>query len=263
MSDMKTDEKPAKIAAKKESLADRGVTTSLMAPLLVSETSRHRTALTDLAVELTGRAAGFRRSLPEGVLTALAGLVRAMNCYYSNLIEGHDTHPVDIERAMKNEYSADPKKRGLQREATAHITVQKWIDGGGLKDRATTADGLKEIHRRFCEELPEELLWVEYPDTGERVRVVPGELRERDVKVGRLIPISPGAVPRFMERFESAYGRLGKTDSILAAATAHHRLAWIHPFLDSNGRVARLMSYAMLLDTLDTGGGDARWRRQE
>ncbi|MCH8168599.1 MAG: Fic family protein, partial [Proteobacteria bacterium] len=75
-----------------------------MEPLLVSERSRHRAVLTDLAVELAARSAGFRRSLPGGVLTALADLVRAMNCYYSNLIEGHDTHPVDIERALKNDY---------------------------------------------------------------------------------------------------------------------------------------------------------------
>jgi hypothetical protein len=33
----------------------------------------------------------------------LANLVRSMNCYYSKLIEGHDTHPVDIERALKND----------------------------------------------------------------------------------------------------------------------------------------------------------------
>ena len=128
-----------------------------------------------------------------------------MNCYYSNLIEGHDTHPIDIERALKNDYSADPEKRDLQLEAKAHIEVQQWIDEGGLRGRATTGEGLSEIHRRFCELLPDDLLWVEDPDTGERVRVVPGELRERDVKVGRHIPVSPGAVPRFMERFE---GRL-------------------------------------------------------
>ncbi|GMQ90366.1 MAG: Fic family protein [Gammaproteobacteria bacterium] len=254
MNDMQTDKKPAKIAAKKESITDRGETISLMDPLLVGETSRHRTTLTDLAVELAGRAAGFRRSLPEGVLTALADLVRAMNCYYSNLIEGHDTHPVDIERAMKNEYSADPKKRNLQREAKAHITVQKWIDGGGLKGRATTTDGLCEIHRRFGELLPPDLLWAEDLETGEKIKVVPGALRQRDVKVGQHIPVSPGAIPRFMTRFESVYSRLGRTDSILAAATAHHHLVWIHPFLDGNGRVARLMSHAMLLDTLDTGG---------
>ncbi|MBI2880351.1 MAG: Fic family protein [Candidatus Tectomicrobia bacterium] len=249
MSDTKPDIKPAILAD-----LDRGESVSLMEPLLVPEGSPHRTSLTDLAIELASGSAGFRRSLPAGVLNALADLVRAMNCYYSNLIEGHDTHPVDIERALKNDYSADVKKRNLQLEAMAHITVQKWIDEGGLRGRSLTAEGLCEIHRRFCALLPDELLWVEDPDTGKRVRVVPGELRQRHVKVGSHIPISPGAIPRFLERFESVYSKLGKTDFILAAAAAHHRLLWIHPFLDGNGRVARLMSHAMLLESLDTGG---------
>ncbi len=43
-----------------------------------------------------------------------------MNCYYSNLIEGHDTHPVDIERALRHDYSDDPRTRNLQLEAAAH-----------------------------------------------------------------------------------------------------------------------------------------------
>jgi Fic family protein len=47
---------------------------------------------------------------------------------------------------------------------------------------------------------------------------------------------------------------LGRSETILAAAAAHHRLLWIHPFLDGNGRVARLMSHAVLLEALDTGG---------
>src|SRR6266849_5559554 len=233
---------------------DRRESTDLMEPLLIGETSRHRGPLTDLAVELAQKAAGFRRSLPKSLVTSLADLVRAMNYYYSNLIEGHDTHPVDIERALKNDYSNDPRKRDLQLEAKAHITVQNWIDGGGLRGHAVTSDGIREIHRRFCELLPEELLRVEDPETKERVKVVPGELRRRDVKVGTHIPVSPGAVPRFLTRFEEVYGHLNRTDSILGAATGHHRLLWIHPFLDGNGRVARLMSHAMLLDTLDTGG---------
>ncbi len=225
-----------------------------MEPLLVGESSRHRTALTDLAVELAARTAAFRRSLPAGVLTALADLVRSMNCYYSNLIEGHDTHPVDIERALRNDYSADTAKRNLQLEAKAHITVQQWIDAGGLKGRATTMEGILETHLRFGELLPGELLCAEDSNSGERIKVEPGQLRSRDVKVGRHIPVSPGALPRFMARFETAYSHLGRTDSILAAAAAHHRLLWIHPFMDGNGRVTRLMSYAMLLKTLDTGG---------
>ena len=232
---------------------DRGESTTLMEPLLIGESSRHRGVLTDLTVELAQRSAGFRRSLPESLVTSLADLVRAMNCYYSNLIEGHDTHPVDIERALKDDYSDDAHQRDLQLEAKAHINVQKWIDGGGLRGRAQTSDGIREVHRRFGALLPDDLLWVEDPATKERIRVVPGELRTRDVRVGTHVPVSPGAVPRFLGRFEEVYGRLSKTDSILGAAAAHHRLVWLHPFLDGNGRVARLMSHAMLLETLDTG----------
>jgi Fic family protein len=224
-----------------------------MDPLLIREGSCHRGGLTDLVLDLAQKSAGFRRSLPESLLASLADLVRAMNCYYSNLIEGHDTHPVDIERALKNDYSQDAGKRDLQFEARAHITVQKWIDSGGLKGRAVTNDGIREIHRRFCELLPEDLLWVEDPETKERERVVAGGLRGSDVKVGSHIAISPGAVPRFLKRFEEVYSRLGKTDSVLSVAAAHHRLVWIHPFVDGNGRVTRLMSHAMLLETLDTG----------
>ena len=248
MTKIKTDKKAAMNAA------DEDESVSLAEPMLVGSGSRHRDALTDLALDLAAKSAGLRRSLPEGVLSALANLVRATDCYYSNLIEGHNTHPVDIERALKKDYSTDPEKRNLQLEAEAHIAVQQWIDEGGLTDRATTADGLTEMHRRFCALLPEKLLRVENPETGERSRVIPGALRDRYVKIGRHIPVSPGALPRFLERFEIAYSKLGKTDCILAAAAAHHRILWIHPFLDGNGRVARLMSHAMLLETLDTGG---------
>lgn len=254
MENDESDNKPDINPAGKAGVEDCGESVGLMEPLVVSEGSKHRTELTDLAIDLAARAAGFRRSLPGGVLAALADLVRSMNCYYSNLIEGHDTHPVDIERALKNDYSGEPKKRNLQLEARAHIAVQRWIDRGGLEGRATSRAGICEIHRRFEELLPEELLQIENPETGERIEVVPGVLRDRDVKVGRHIPVSPGAVSRFMERFESAYGDLGRTDRILAAAAAHHRLLWIHPFLDGNGRVARLMSHAILLEVLDTGG---------
>ncbi len=233
---------------------DRGENPSLMEPLRLAAGSPHRAELTELAVELTAQSTGFRRSLPDGVVGALADLVRAMNCYYSNLIEGHNTHPVDIERAMRKDYSREPHKRNLQLEARAHVSVQQWIDAGGLKGRTASHDGIGEIHRRFCELRPDALLWIEDPDSGERVRVEPGMLRRRDVRVGAHVPVSPGAVPRFLARFEDVYGRLGRAESIVSAAAAHHRLLWIHPFLDGNGRVVRLMSHAMLLEALDSGG---------
>ena len=224
-----------------------------MEPMLISESSRHRGLLADLVVELTQQNAAFKASLPAGVASALATLVRAMNCYYSNLIEGHNTHPVDIERALKNDYSGDLTKRNLQLEAKAHIAVQSWIDDGGLDGPATRQAAIREMHRRFCALLPDDLLWVEDPTTKTKIKVVPGNLRTRDVQVGRHRAVSPGAVPQFLTRFEAAYDRLGRINQVVATAAAHHRLLWIHPFLDGNGRVARLMSHAMLRDGLDTG----------
>jgi Fic family protein len=243
----------ADMEADTKTVLDRGESISQMEPVRLGETSRGRSGLIDLVVELAQKSAAFRRSLPEEVGTSLADLIRAMNCYYSNLIEGHNTHPVDIERALNNDYSQDARKRDLQHEAKAHIAVQQWIDGGGIAGRAVTAGAIQELHQRFCDQLPEDLLWVEDPQTGERVRVVGGEWRTHGVKVGQHVAVSPGALPRFLALFESAFADLGKTELILACAAAHHRLLWMHPFLDGNGRVARLMSHAMLAETLDTG----------
>jgi Fic family protein len=237
-----------------EPVVDRNEPVSTMEPLFVAPDSRFRGELNDLAVDLAAKAAGFRRSLPDGILRSLSSLVRAMNCYYSNLIEGHDTHPIDIERALKKDFSADIRQRNLQLEAKAHIEVQTWIDCGGLTGSTMTEEGVREIHRRFGELLPDELLWVEEPDTQKRIRVIPGAFRKEDVKVGRHVPISPGAVPRFLERFQQVYSNLGKLEMIIGVAAAHHRLLWIHPFVDGNGRVARLISHAVLLEFLDTGG---------
>ena len=247
-------EKETNIKADINPVIDEGENITIMEPLLIGEGSVHREELTELAVELAARSAGFRRSLPEGVVVALADLVRAMNCYYSNLIEGHNTHPVEIERAMQNDYSDEPRQRDLQMEARAHVTVQKWIDDGGLEGRAATRDGICEIHRRFGELLPDELLIVEAPNSGEQYKLEPGALREQHVQVGDHFAISPGAIPRFLDRFETVYSGRGNAGTIFSAAAAHHRLLWIHPFLDGNGRIARLMSYSMLRDALDTGG---------
>lgn len=233
---------------------DRGEAPTAMEPLWVRESSKHRGDLADLALELTQKSTALSKSLPPHIVGSLATLVRAMNCYYSNLIEGHDTHPIDIERALNQDYSADPKKRDLQLEAKAHIDVQRWIDEGGLPDRPLSQASILAMHERFCSQLPEELLWVENPETGERAKVVPGGLRERDVIVGQHVAVSPGALPRFMKRFEDGYAKLGKIDTIMASASAHHRLLWIHPFLDGNGRVARLMSYAVQRNAMGTEG---------
>jgi Fic family protein len=136
-----------------------------MEPMRVSESSRWRGEISELAVDLAYKAAEFKASLPKGIQSALCELVRNMNCYYSNLIEGHHTHPIAIERALNEVYDTDPEKRNLQLEAKAHIAVQRWIDEGNLPAEPTSELSIREIHRRFVECLPEELRWVDIPNT--------------------------------------------------------------------------------------------------
>jgi Fic family protein len=231
--------KPAKSAIKPgdEALA-------LMEPMLVSEGRPERQKLETLAFQLNQDANRLAGRLAPIVSAGIGDLVRSMNCYYSNLIEGHDTHPIDIERALAKDFSADPKKRDLQLEAVAHISVQKWIDDGGADPIGGLAQLVSEIHRRFYEQLPESLLFVDLP-SGERVKVIPGAWREHDVAVGRHIAISHLAVPRFMKRWEEAYA-LSPARLLPDLGGLHHRLVWIHPFLDGNGRAARLVVHALL-----------------
>jgi Fic family protein len=217
-----------------------------MEPMLPEESNRQ---LEDVAFDLTSKASSLAGQVNPVVAMAIGSLVRSMNCYYSNLIEGHDTHPRDIDRALHRNFSTQPKKRALQLEAVAHIEVQKAIDEG--KDdpaEPLTTEYVLWLHREFCRRLPDEMLWVEDPHSGRKVHVRPGELRDDEVEVGRHLPPAAAALPSFLNRFEQAYNarNLSKIRQIVAVAASHHRFLWIHPFFDGNGRVARLMSHAVL-----------------
>ncbi len=238
-----------------DQLVDQGEPISRMEPLIFNEKSRFRVELGELVFQLTKESTSLISSLPAGIRTSLVGLTRIMNSYYSNLIEGHITHPIDIERALRKDFSGDDSQVGLLHEAKAHVEVEKWIDEGGLPAPPTSVDSLCGIHRRFLQAIPEQhRLMIADGYQHQQTTVSPGELRSHFVEVGRHVPISPGAVLRFLQRFESVYQFLGKGEMLLNAAAAHHRLQWIHPFGDGNGRVARLMSHTMILISLQTEG---------
>jgi Fic family protein len=102
------------------------------------------------------------------------------------------------------------------------------------------------------------LLWVESLATKEKIKLVPGALRTSHVKVGRHIPPDPGEIDAFLKRFVEVYSaaNLSKLRKIIGVAASHHRLTWIHPFLDGNGRVTRLFSHALLREL---GVGSELW----
>ena len=219
--------------------------------------------LADLSVEIQREASDLGKGLHPDSAEELADLVRMMNCYYSNLIEGHNTRPRDIEKALAGA-ELEEETRPLALEARAHVIVQRAIDDmhrAGTLPRPTSAEFLTWVHKTFYDEMPEEFRVIEHPD-GSTEPIIPGRMRQEgdaEVAVGRHHPPSSGRVIAFMDHFDKRFQIAARSASgrIIAIASAHHRLNYIHPFPDGNGRVSRLMSHAM---ALEAGiGGEGLW----
>jgi Fic family protein len=216
-----------------------------MEPVLPKEGDEKSFAL---ALELIRGAERLRSSLHPITRAAVADLVRSMNSYYSNLIEGHRTRPRDIDAALRKDFSTDAGQRSLQIQHVAHIEVQAEMETR-LRDMPAgeicSAEFLCWLHEEFYRRLPEQFRKLE--DEKRRTHIVePGRLRQSEVSVGRHMAPDSKKLDHFLKRFAEFYGPLVNTDpgSLTAAAAAHHRLTWIHPFLDGNGRVARLFTHA-------------------
>jgi len=220
-----------------------------MEPIFPDDTSGKLDAL---AIQLLEKAAKLSGCLHPITTEAVADFLSPMNSYYSNLIEGHDTHPLDIERALKNDYSNDKEKRNLQKEAHAHIHVYKSIleeAKNKSEFNPVTSAYLKKIHKLFYDYLPKAFRHVKTKE-GNETEVVPGAFRNMEVEVGRHIAPHYKKLDTFMARFEKVYHpsmNENKLKRIISIAASHHRLAWIHPFLDGNGRVVRLYSDACFM----------------
>ena len=211
-----------------------------------------RPALEDLTTEIFRMAGQLSAYLPSLIVRSRIGdLVREMNSYYSNLIEGHKTLPGDIERAMSEDFSSNPEKRANQHLSRAHIEVETLMSNRQRREPAVSihsAEFLCWLHREFYSRLPEEL-HIGKDRAGKKYRVEPGVLRSFEVNVGRHQPPAFEALEKMLSRFASFYqsDEIPAGNRLIALAAAHHRLTWIHPFGDGNGRVARLYSHACLV----------------
>lgn len=212
-----------------------------------------------LALAFIRGAERLRASLHPITRELVAELVRSMNSYYSNLIEGHRTRPRDIEAAIRKDFSANPTQRSLQIQHIAHMEVQAEMEArlpAMVAGDVCSADFLCWLHREFYRRLPEEFRKVK-DEKAKAHEVEPGEIRQGEVSVGRHMAPSSKKLGEFLKRFAEFYGPLVTTEpaGLIAAAAAHHRLTWIHPFLDGNGRVARLFTHAWFVKSgVDSNG---------
>ena len=216
-------------------------------------------SLQELALKISSSSGELAGKLHPKSRQAVEDLLRIVNSYYSNLIEGNSTHPSDIERATLDDYDADTAIRELQLESKAHIRCQSEISEL-LRQKpnlhVASPDFLCWVHKTFYDQLPNSMRYVTHSETNEGIEVVGGEIRHRGVKVEAHVAPPEKLVPDLLQIFENHYnGRVYGSNKIIAAAAAHHRLMWIHPFLDGNGRVARLFTDAYFKTIPLTGYG--------
>lgn len=216
-------------------------------PLLPEE--RALPALLEQASDLTRAATTLVAA--SCATSDLRTLLRAMNSFYTNKLEGEHTRPAQIEQALQEDFSRDAEVARRQRLAIAHMAAEERcegeIDRAGVEGTKAlqdlyAAERLAWLHRQLFEGLGEDDLRL--PDGS---LLVPGLLRTRQVAVGIHEPPLAASLPRFIARWSEVYASTRRGElAVVAAAAAHHRLAWIHPFLDGNGRVARLQTHLVL-----------------
>lgn len=216
-----------------------------MEPLLPGE---HRLGpVLECAGDLIRKSDRLSGWMPAGALPGLRRLLRSMNSYYSNRIEGQHTLPLEIEQALSDQYAADADKARRQRLALAHMATEEQLEtrwSGWTLDQVWSPQTVKDIHQDLFARLP---LGDGAQATAGSNLGVPGCWRQSEVSVGRHAAPTAAALEAFMLRWSQVYGGVRRGEmQLVAMAAAHHRLTWIHPFGDGNGRVARLHSHLVL-----------------
>lgn len=220
--------------------------TAWLEPLLPSALPPVVLEKADAVRFLSGRLTGM---LAPATAHRLARLLELTNSYYSNLIEGQYTEPAQLAAALKVRRS--PKV--LTELAASHVLAQRALEravrryqGRGL----CWADGfapacIARVHRRLFQNASDEELRL--PDGS---LMLPGRLRNEcrlNVSVGQHDAPDYSVVLPMLERMQQAYGRVADPRlRLLAVLAYHHRLAWVHPFPDGNGRVIRMVTHLQL-----------------
>jgi Fic family protein len=225
--------------------------TSIMdlTPFIPSDKALESSDLPNKSIDLITQSAKLAGQLAPLTLERIESYMAAVNSYYSNLIEGNSTQPHEIRAALKGDYNLNPAKRDLQLESLAHMQVQEWLIKQTLTlDIIFTPDFICQLHKEFYQRVPESL-WIIKDEQGKKqTKLVPGHFRKQAVIVGQHIPPAAEDLPSLMNAFCETYHskKFSGDRKIIAIMAAHHRFTWIHPFVDGNGRVIRLLTDAAL-----------------
>lgn len=200
-------------------------------------------ALLDKSDFLQRNAVRLSALLAPETAQALGLLLRATNSFYSNLIEGQYTEPLTLAANVPRR-----SRKELTALAYTHMDAQHALEralqryeGLGWADLFSPAF-LARVHARLFQcATPDELRLQDAS------LMQPGHVRVRNVSVGAHLAPDHAIVPAMMVRMAEVYGRQRDfRRQLLGALAFHHRVGWVHPFEDGNGRTMRMITHLHL-----------------
>lgn len=184
-------------------------------------------------------------STPAPIFFQLKHIFHMLESLGSARIEGNHTTLADyVENAVEGGAQGKEPLREISNIEEAMLYVEESIQPGTL----LSEHFIRELHGLTVRDLQRE---------GDKT---PGAYRSTPVVISQAEHRPPNAiqVPGYMQELVDFINRadLPKYD-LIKVALAHHRFGWIHPFSNGNGRVVRLISYALLIKygfNVQTGG---------
>jgi len=191
--------------------------------------------LTATIVDLEAMRRRPRGSTSPELFYDLKYIFQMMESFGSSRIEGNRTTIADlIDARIEGTRTGDDQLREIQNIQTAAKYIEDTLRPGGEITHTT----ILETHRIIVDGLIRE---------GDRT---PGAYRDCEVEIARSEHTPPvhTAVRGYLDELLAfIHADDGNQYPLIRTALAHHRFAWIHPFRNGNGRVVRILHYAMLI----------------
>lgn len=184
--------------------------------------------------------------LPPAVAEDLHRIYLAKGVLASAAIEGNTLSESEVRQQIDGELYLPESQEYLAQETRnildgANMVMHELASGEQL---SLDVDRIKLFHKMILRDLPLE------------EGLVPGEFRTRGVTVGAVYAGVPASDAEFLvaklcdwieTSVRSVTPEMQRPMRIVMAIVAHLYIAWIHPFLNGNGRTARLVEFQLLL----------------
>lgn len=174
------------------------------------------------------------RPLPPELVKNLDDWFRVELTYTSNAIEGNTLSRQETALVIEKGITVEGKSITEHLEATNHVAALDYLKTLVAKKRADFAEqDLLELHRLVLQKIDD---------------VNAGKYRNVSVRIAGSTAVLPNAmkVPELMKEFIIWLNNVSD-NPVKIAADAHFKLVSTHPFVDGNGRTARLLMNLILM----------------